>query len=259
MKKILTAGLVALVMSTTASADIARVEMGAGVWMQTPTGTAKASNGDGLLKLKGTYTSGEKDSTEMYVWALIKHPVPLLPNLRLEYVSLADSGKTSGKISTYPGQVTKAKTTIDMTQFDIVPYYNLVDNTFWMTIDAGLDIKIVQTDAEISDVVPATFLTPAVNYTSSETVVVPLLYVRGRVEIPSTNVGLEADVKYITDGDNTVYDVRAKIDYTLDMIPVIQPAIEFGYRIQKFDLDDGAGTLVNLEYSGVYIGAMVRF
>ena len=104
---------------------------------------------------------------------------------------------------------------------------------------------------------------PVAGYTGddgSESIVIPLVYVRGRIEIPSTDIGLEADVKYITTGDSTVYDVRAKIDYTLSFIPVVQPAIEIGYRVQKMDISEGdADAKIDMEYEGVYAGLMVRF
>ncbi|MEA3370194.1 MAG: TIGR04219 family outer membrane beta-barrel protein, partial [Campylobacterota bacterium] len=256
MKKILTTLAVGAMLATAANADLARVEAGLGSWMQTPTGGGTTSDSDGVLSLDGTYTSSEKDSSEMYLWMLIKHPIPIVPNIRLEYVTIADEGHTTGTVDGL--EAVNAPTTIDMTQFDIIPYYNILDNTGWATLDLGLDLKIIQNDAKVTELTPLPIAGDVNSYSSSETTVIPLLYVRTRAEIPATNIGLEADVKFITDGDSTVYDIRAKVDYTLDFIPVVQPAIELGYRIQKFDVDD-TDTKMDLEYSGVYLGAMVRF
>jgi len=246
MKKILTSLVCMTMLAATANADLARVEMGVGSWQQTPSGSLETSDTSGVLSLDGTYTSAEEDSSEMYFWVLIKHPIPVLPNVRLEYVSIADEGTTTGIVNGIG--VTDAETTIDMKQFDIIPYYNILDNTGWVTLDLGLDLKVIQSEADIS----------SIHYSSDDTIVIPLIYVRTRVEIPATNIGVEADVKYITDGDSTVYDIRAKVDYTLDFIPVIQPALEVGYRIQKYDIDD-SDTKMDLEYSGVYAGLMLRF
>ncbi len=260
MKKLLTSLAAVATIASTVNADFARVEMGAGAWMQTPTGDAVISDGDGVLSLNGTYTSKETEATDIYVWALIKHPIPVIPNLRLEYVTITDEGDTTGSVNGAgipSGQ--SAPTTFDITQFDIIPYYNILDNTFWTTIDLGLDLKVIQTDATVGAVssgVP--FVPDFEGYSSSETTVVPLLYARGRVEIPTTNIGLEADVKAISDGTNTMYDIRAKVDYTLDFIPVVQPAVEVGYRVQQIKVDDG-DTQVDLNYAGVYAGLMLRF
>jgi len=256
MKKILTSLAAVVTLASTLSADFARVEMGAGVWSQTPTGFASRTDGDGALNLDGTYTSSEKDSQEMYAWVLVKHPLPILPNLRLEYVSVYDEGLTDGKINGYQA-TNDMPTTLDTVQYDVIPYYNILDNTFWTTIDLGLDIKFIQADTEIKEIGVAGSLLTA-SYSSSDTTVVPLLYVRTRVQVPMTGLAAEADIKAISDGTNTLYDIRAKIDYTLDIFPVIQPAIEVGYRIQQLTVDDG-DTQIDLNYSGVYAGVMLRF
>jgi len=252
MKKILAILAIGAMLATTASADFGRVEMGVGIWQQTPSGGAITKDDSGFIGLDADYTSAEQDSSEAYLWMLIKHPLPIIPNLRLEYVSIGDEG--TADVTIEDTLTTSAPTTIDMAQYDIIPYYNILDNTGWVTLDLGLDIKVIETKTDV--LVEGGFSDET--YSSAETTVVPLLYVRTRAEIPATNIGLEADVKYITDGDSTVYDIRAKVDYTLDFIPVIQPAIEVGYRIQKYDIDT-SDTQMDLEYSGVYVGAMVRF
>ncbi len=250
MKKVLCTLACGALLASNAMADIARVEMGAGAWMQTPKGDASYTDGGA----DGRYVSSEKDSTESYVWALIKHPVPVLPNLRLEYVTLEDSGVASGTFKDF--DITSASTALsyDMKQYDIIPYYNILDNTAWITLDLGLDIKIV--DASYTAAASA----PFAGYSDSVTFAVPLLYARTRVEIPATDIGLEADIKYITTGDSTVYDVRAKVDYTLDFVPVVKPALEVGYRVQKIDIDEsGADAKLDIDFSGVYAGLMLRF
>ena len=255
MKKLLSSlALGATLVSTVANADFIRVEAGAGAWMQTPNGYATRHDNDGALKLDGTYTSAEKENSGVYAWILVKHPIPIVPNLRLEYVSFSDKGTTTGKVNGIGVGSNGAPTTMDIQQFDIVPYYNLLDNTFWMTIDVGIDAKVM-----ISDVTVASTGILFNGYQSTDTSVIPLLYLRDRVQIPTTNIGIEADAKAITDGTNTMYDVRAKVDYTFDSVPVIQPAIELGYRMQKLRVDDGDKTDIDLTYQGPYVGVMARF
>jgi len=250
MKKVLSTIACATLFSSAAIADITRVEMGVGTWAQTPKGSATYTDGGA----DGSYTSSEKDNSEIYIWALIKHPVPVLPNLRVEYVSIEDSGVASGQFKDF--DITAASTTLsyDMKQYDIIPYYNILDNTAWITLDLGLDIKIVDVSYTAAPSAPFT------GYSDNVMFAVPLLYARTRVEIPSTDIGLEADVKYVTTGDSTVYDVRAKVDYTLDFIPVVQPALEVGYRVQKIDIDEsGIDAKLDIDFSGVYAGLMLRF
>jgi len=250
MKKILFTFLCGAVLASNTLADIARVEIGVGAWMQDAKGSASYTQSGA----NGIYTSNEEDSTQSYIWALIKHPIPIVPNLRLEYTSVEDSGIATGRFKEFDIGGVSTAMSYDMKQYDIIPYYNILDNTAWITLDLGLDIKVIDISYDVDP------LSPFLGYSGSETVAIPLLYVRTRIEIPTTDIGLEADVKYVTTGDSTVYDVRAKIDYTLDFIPVIQPAIEVGYRIQKLDIDESSiDTVIDLEFSGVYAGIMLRF
>ena len=250
MKKILSTLALSAVVTTLATADIARVEMGVGAWAQTPSGTATYNAGAGA---GGTNVFDEKEDTSPYVWMLIKHPLPIIPNIRLEYTSIHATGKASGE---WDGIIAPVNTgsTLDIKQYDIIPYYNILDNTMWMTIDLGVDIKIISVDYKVSS--NGTFT----GYEETETVAIPLAYLRTRVEIPATNIGLEADGKYITYDGSTVYDFRAKVDYTFDIFPVVQPAIEIGYRAQKMKIDDSSFDVKSdVDFKGWYAGLMLRF
>ncbi len=254
MKKILTTLVGGALLASSLSADFARVEMGVGAWMQTPSGEVSYEESGAT----GNDVSDEKDSTEGYAWVLIKHPVPVLPNLRLEYASTVTTGKVSGGFEDFTipnGEVSDSK--LESTQYDIIPYYNILDNTAWVTLDLGIDLKIMETSYKAT-ALEVSGVEVFEGYSDSASTVLPLLYVRGRVEIPVTNIGVEADIKYISYDTATMYDARVKVDYTLDMIPVVQPAIEIGYRVQKMDIDDDDAT-VDLEFSGVYVGMMLRF
>ena len=251
MKKLLSTLAMAITFASVASADFARVEMGLGTWMQTPTGTTSYV----MTPFVGDDTSKENSQAELYFWMLIKHPIPVLPNIRLEYVNTLNEGTYTGTYESLFGSLslTGEASKLEMTQFDIVPYYNILDNTAWVTLDLGLDIKVVNLSYTAAGVdILASLPTDVSSF------VIPLGYVRARVQVPATNFGFEADVKYITYDNNTVSDIRVKMDYTLDMIPVIQPSIELGYRMQKFELDE-SGFVMDTEYNGVYAGVMLRF
>lgn len=251
MKKILTALTCTGLLAMTASADIARVEMGAGFMQQSSDSEASYTKSGA----NGSYISDtDETSTQPYVWAIIKHPIPVIPNFRLEYVSFEDTGAASGKFENFNIGTGSSDTTFNITEYDIIPYYNLLDNTGWITVDVGLDIKIMDISYKADTVISG-------DNEDSVSVAIPLAYARGRVEIPATNIGLEADLKYVTYNDSTVYDARAKIDYTFDMFPVVQPAFEIGYRVHKIKIDDSTfGDLkMDLDFSGVYAGAMLRF
>jgi len=178
----------------------------------------------------------------------------------LEYVNMDDSGTATGQFKNFYAPGT-SNTTLSMKQYDIIPYYNILDNTAWITLDIGVDFKVTDIvyEAKNVEVVPGSSL--LTTYSDSDRVIIPLLYLRTRLELLGTDIGLEADGKFISYDDSNIYDIRVKVDYTLDFIPIIQPAIEVGYRTQKIDLaNESAGDAeVNLEYSGVYAGIFFRY
>ncbi|WP_321779432.1 TIGR04219 family outer membrane beta-barrel protein [Sulfurimonas sp.] len=254
MKKILTTLACVVILASSLSANAIKVELGVGAWAQASSGELSYTDASNVT---ATDKSKEDSQTQAYLWVLLKHPVPILPNLRLEYANLNNNGLATGSFKNFTAP-TNSKTTLGVTEFDIIPYYNILDNTLWITLDLGLDLKVADIKYEVDAVVVDAVTT---DYSDSKTVVIPLVYLRARVEIPKTNIGLESDLKYISYGGNTVYDARVKIDYTFDIKSPIKPAIELGYRIQKIKLeDDSAGDAnVDLDFSGVYAGLMLRF
>jgi outer membrane protein len=253
MNKIMSTMLSTAILATIVSADLSRVEMGAGVWMQTPKGDLSYTDGGA----NGSNIFDEKEESNAYIWMLIKHPIPVLPNLRLEYVNIDSTGIASGSFEDFTAPL-NTPTSLKMRQFDIVPYYNILDNTAWITLDLGLDLKVVSIDYEAEGVTIGTLVNQ--NYSDTQTIVIPLAYLRARVEIPKTNVGFEADVKYVTYDGSSISDIRAKVDYTLSFIPVVQPALEIGYRVQKIDIASSeVKSAINVDFSGIYAGLMLRF
>jgi len=221
----LIAALFVLFFALTASADFLRVEGGAGVFQADPGGTFDAANGGADIDLKD---AGMETESDLYLWAYLKHPVPLVPNVRLEYLSLAHSPDGNGS-------------TFDVNELDAVLYYNLLDDTFFVTVDVGVDIKYVSSDSK--------------GFDDSQTL--GLLYARARVE-PTSSLGFEMLLKATGYEDNKGYDLRIKADYTLDFIPLVQPGLELGYRIHKIEY--AIGDYINKgEYSGIYGGLMLRF
>lgn len=250
MKKLLSTLALGAVLGTAANADFLRFEMGAGVWGETPSGTATYNAGGNA---GGTNVFNEDQDTSPYVWLLVKHPIPIIPNVRLEYTSIHATGVASGEWGGIIAPV-GSESVLDVDQYDIIPYYNILDNTMWMTVDLGIDIKVISADFKVE---PNGLFT---GYEDTATTAIPLAYARARVEIPATNLAFEADGKYITYDGSTVYDMRAKVDYTFDISPVVQPALEIGYRAQKIQIDDDSVDVKSdVDFKGFYGGLMLRF
>ena len=258
MKTLLKTTIISTFLATSAlNADFIRVDAGAGMWLA-------EAKGDVTLD-KSTIdlvdTLGYSTSNSMYAWILFKHFLPVIPNLRLEYTSLSYEGKASINLPKWNGATLPTKelgNSLSLTEYDAILYYNILDNTLWTTIDLGLDVKMLDASFQLDP------LDSYQGYSTPPRIVpLPMAYVRARVEIPFSGVGVEADVKFLKLGDSQVIDARAKVDYTLGITPLIQPGIELGYRVQQINIDatklESSLPVLNLEFSGLYAGAMLRF
>jgi len=256
MKKLLLIAAMSAVMATASNADMMRVEGAVGAWQSDPAGTAKY----GIYpEFDMADNAGFTESTNTYAWVYFKHPVPIIPNLRLEYANPNFSATTKLNLS-YGGYTfdAGASNELTLTQYDAVLYYNLLDNTFWTTIDLGLDVKFFDGNYNITGTAGGVTQTVDEDFD----MVMPLAYLRGRVQFPVTNIGIEAVVRGMAYSSNNVVDAQVKLDYTMDFVPVIQPGLEIGYRHQQIKLDgDSIGINANLDttFSGLYGGIMVRF
>ena len=245
----------------TLSAANLNMNAGGGVWNV-------ASEGSIVETVNQTFSIhdqlyGEKNSG--YLFAELRHPLPILPNVRLEYSAQQSSGEgKTGALSTpFLGATTLSSTDIRsdlcIEQYDVVMFYRLLENMMWMSLDVGLDLKYVVSEYKVDAI-------SVDEYSDSLT---PLLYVRGRVDIPHTDLGVETDVRYITDGSSTLSDIKIKVDYTMTFIPVVHPVVEIGYRVESFDIDGeesaiigpiiSGNTDVDLTFSGLYGGVGLAF
>ncbi len=261
MNKLLSIAAMTALLATAANADFMRIEGGVGAWETEPSGMI--TYGD-LDPFDVANTAGFTATTNTYVWAFIKHPIPILPNFRIEYVDPSFSDKTKGALSYGDYEFSAgASNALSLTQYDAVLYYNLLDNLLWTTLDLGLDVKFIDGNYKVSGNANLEGVASGVqSYDEDFDMIVPLAYVRGRVQIPVINVGVEAIAKGITYSDNTVVDAEIKIDYTFEFIPVIHPALELGYRYQQMTLDSGSiGIKANIDttFEGLYGGLVVRW
>ena len=237
--------------TTTANADFLRIEGGIGGWNAEPSGTIQYRDS---IDFDVADAAGLESETNAYAWVYVKHFIPLVPNLRLEYVDPT----FSGSIIDIPDVDAGLNNELALTQYDAVLYYNLLDNLFWATLDLGLDIKYIdgnyKVDANVGD--------SSSGFDEGFSLVTPLLYGRVRAQLPLTGLAVEAIARGMSYSDSTVVDASIKIDYTMEFIPIIQPGLELGYRYQKLELDAGGLDInanINTEFSGVYAGVMVRF
>ncbi len=229
----------------TASADFIGFAVGAAYWNPDPSGDIEYQNLG-----KNDFSDDLKlgDTQETVLWALIEHPVPLLPNVKLMRTPLQLEGK-NGELKADFGSVQAnipgVDSTIVLDQTDLILYYEVLDN--WVTLDLGLDFKLVDGSAEVErngQYTKESFSAP-----------VPMLYANAQFELPFTNFSVGVEGALLSVGDNSVTDVTATVGYESD----IGLGALLGLRNQSVVLEDADDVDLDFTVSGPFAAVYYHF
>ena len=235
------------------------LSMGGGTWRNETTGDVRYKDNPSVDIDYLNYDSEDR----FYAWGELRHPIPVLPNLRYEYanINFSDHSETGfAWEDVYFSADTYTKTKIE--QMDMIIFYNIM-NSSWYNIDLGLDVKYIdfkfraQGNGRMSDVGNI-----SVHYEiEEEDLFVPLLYGNGRVEIFNTGIGIEAEGKFIIYKSTTVADLSIKGDWLYDF-GLLKAGIEGGYRYENLDLDqddfNGINFDADVDIKGPFVGMVIK-
>lgn len=219
--QVLGASLLALGLSSAAQADtIFGIYAGGGSW----SADLEGSIGKPSANLSDL---GAKERNNTYYYIALEHPIPLIPNVKLQYNDISSSQRGSGAFTL--GNIPFAcnvSTTIDLSSTDATFYYELLDN--WVNLDVGITVR--KYDGELS----------ASSDTDSKKVAVdtplPLLYGKFRFELPFSGLAANLEGNYVSYKDSSVSDYNASLSYTFESL--LDLGFEVGYRQLSIQLDD---------------------
>lgn len=232
------------VIPAVAAADFLGFSVGGGVWNSSPEGGFRRTGDPVLVDVKD-HLLWDTESRG-YVSASFEHFVPLIPNVRINLVSLNHSGNGNSSFTfdgtTYSGVIDN-EMTVDQT--DLLLYWELLDNI--VSLDFGLNARLLNIDYSIRD-------DNGHSITDSASQAVPMLYAMVGAS-PWFGIMLSAEAYYISAAGNELSDYSAKISYTTDYFV----GFEAGYRSEKIVLDDVDNTVADLTFKGPFLGAYVKF
>lgn len=234
--------LMALSSPLTANADTLSISAGGGVWNTSPSGTFQKTNDPAAVDVKDNLFWG--DESQGYLFATLEHPVPIIPNVKLMYTKVDQSG--SGDTSfTFDGDLYSGTVSNEFSieTTDLIAYYEVLDNV--VSLDLGLNIRNLKIDYTIND---------SSNITDSLDETVPMLYILVGAS-PWPELIISGEMSYIAYSGSTISDITAKIAYTTSFLL----GVEAGYRSQKYEFDDVSGTDANLTLDGPFVGAYLKF
>ena len=244
MKKILSVIILSL-LPFAAFADFVGFAVGAAYWNPDPSGDISYKN-SASNDLKDNLRLG--DSRESVLWAVLEHPVPLLPNVKLVKTSLGLEGR-NGTLNASFGDVNAGLPGVDsdltLDQLDAILYYEVLDN--WVNLDVGLDFKMFDGTAQVSR--------QPVTTRETFSVTVPLLYGNAEIELPFTGFSVGVEASLLSVSDNSVSDVTATVGYESD----IGLGAMLGLRRQSITLKDADNVDLDFTVSGPFAAVYYHF
>lgn len=228
------------------------VSLKAGYQVLEPSGTLAGNKGSIGAHLDVENDLNLDDSEEVTAEAAFQ-----LGAVRLSLGYLPINYAGTGKLTvsgTYNGQTLTANdvvsTDVQLDIYDLGLTLNLVnidDGPLRFQLGPELAVKLV--DAEVK------LVNETANYTEQEsaTVPIPTLGARARIGL-SDFVSLVGRVGYLEYDQNSFLDAEAQIEFS----PLPMVGVYAGYRTFELEIDE-SDLFVDLEFSGPFVGALVRF
>lgn len=239
---ILAVGGSLILLSPLASADV--VGLGAKVTYWDSEASGQAASGDDEVDVENDLNLESASNTNATLY--FEHPIPVLPNVRLNLTNIDEDGR--GQLSSSYGPIsvgTDVVSKLELQQIDLTLYYEVLDN--WVNLDLGLTARDLSGDLTIREVGG-----PEVSKTEVDAIV-PMGYAAARFDLPLTGLSMGGEINAISYSGDSVYDFNAYGQYEISVLQ-----LQAGYRQMTIDYEDGDDKL-DVDVSGPFIGAGLTF
>lgn len=248
IKPLCLAGL--LTVSPLALSDtILGIYAGGGVWQTDFSGNVGDTNMPGADL--GDLGLDEQDNDFYFV--ALEHPVPLIPNIRLQHnaISMSETGTVSQTfvLDGDPYVVSQeVVSNFDFSHTDATLYYEILDN--WVNLDLGVTFRMFDGDISLRSA------TASGSQDFDETI--PMLYGKAQFNLPLTGFYVAAGGNYVSYDDSDVSDFQASLGYMSDGL-VLDFGVELGLRNFSVELDDVSGVDADMELDGPFAQVYLHF
>ncbi|MFB1036057.1 MAG: TIGR04219 family outer membrane beta-barrel protein [Sinobacterium sp.] len=241
-KVLLVSSLVAI--SGLAQADTLGLTIGVNAWQQSFDGSVRSGNLGSSIDLENDLDYDGDTGANVYV--SFEHPIPLIPNFRIENTELkVEENDTLIRDVDFDGgsyvTATPFEATVDLSHTDLTAYYEVLDN--WVSLDVGVTARFFQEGVELSNLRQTG--TVEIDYT------LPMLYAAVKFELPLSGlyVGGKANASN--------YDKRDVLDYSVNLgyETDLGLGLELGYRslsVEESSRQEDYDITVDGAYAGVF-------
>lgn len=240
MNKVLALCLL-LLMSGSSLADVLGFSVGVNYWQYDMDCTMRSP-----LAANDSVGIGFDDAS-VNIFAAFEHPVPFLPNVRLQQNNIQAAGLIPVSDANFQnGEVVYVSGDIDLSHTDVTLYYEILDN--WVNLDLGLTAKYFdgysrfQYDTLIDD-------------ESDFDDWIPMVYGQAQFDLPFTGFSTAATVSALSFDSNHVTD----LDLALKYQNKLGFGADLGYRTMDVDLKNINSFKSDLTIDGFYLGGRFEF
>jgi outer membrane protein len=258
MKKI---SLALLLAGSFASADFLSISGGAGIWQENISGYVKNGDTINYLNNKSAESDGNDKTGNLglaneirpYIWAKIIHPIPFIPNIKVQYTNYSTSGDgiVSGDVKIFGRSIadvnTKAHTDLNINSYDATFFYEI--KPVVADIEAGFGVNVLDSHTKVK----------TATTTSSGSAISPIPYLYARAEtIQLFGFSIEAQGKYLNvSKKGHYYDYSGALKYHLPL-PILDISASAGYRYQDI-LGKNGDDETKLQFKGAFAEIGVKF
>ena len=205
--------------------------------------SGKAATNNDLVDVENDLNLGGDSTANASLY--LEHPVPVLPNIRINYTRVKQSGRGQVGLVGFDGVTGDVQSDFDLEQLDLTLYYEVLDN--WVNLDLGLTARDLAGDLTVQEVNGL-----ATSETSVDAVI-PMGYPAARFDLPFTGVSVGTEGNFISYGGDSLLDFNVYGQYEIALL-----RFRAGYRQMSIDYEDGNDRL-DVEIGGPFVSAGVSF
>ncbi|MGB0449057.1 MAG: TIGR04219 family outer membrane beta-barrel protein [Porticoccaceae bacterium] len=231
-----------------AVADIVGLSIGGGSWQASPEGDIGRTD----IDLESTLNLDEENN--QFIFIALEHPVPVLPNIRLQQSEMEWTGNalvTAGTDLNGSPFVSdeQVDVSLDLSHIDATFYYEVLDNV--VDLDLGITARAFDGQASL------------VGVSQQESIdldaVGPLLYGKVGVDVPLTGLSAHMIANWIDVDEFSLVDWAAQLTYEFGLIPAVDTGLILGYRSMSVELDDLDDLQSDASFEGYYLAFQLHF
>lgn len=206
---------------------------------------------DLILDLSDTNVKRSEKGNVFYV--ALEHPVPFLPNIKLQQNNITAKGSGNYQIIGIFGVDTiYVNDKSDLEHTDFTFYYEIFDN--WVNLDLGLSAKYFNGfthDYSLRSGQEGVYY--SVRNDLDEWV--PLLYAKGQFDLPFTGLSAYGSIQALGIDSNDVTDLELGVNYESKS----GLGAVLGYRSLDVEFEKNGETTLNTKVDGFFVGINFHF